>query len=552
MLKDIKYTPWRWLWGLFSISALMFVFIFSSLYSECGDNMFLYNRIWNMAECLKEGNLPWIYYKDLSGLGYGNSFFYPDLTLWFFVPLIFIGINKDIIIGIYWCLTILLNYLGLVFLCKRFTKNYVEIASIVLLSPVYISATILFNLPACTMAHAFLYVFLALAVDFFRDNKSFIPVTAVLFFIINTNLVTALMGVIYCALLLVFYFNKKRWKEYIYFICLSAIVSSYIIVNIIYHSDFDMVLGHFNEFGMDSVFYLSKIPVSNIALYLTIDNIAHDGIRLFELGTLLIMVGVLAYRIQRKKISKREIVAILIVILVYIFSIKDIFQMTLAKFKPTAFIYPVRYILVMATVCTLICLRYIKKRIILIASMILSFITCLGVVFIIGTGSTEEGSGIYTDSGILFEHVYITGDYLKNGMDLNINEMVEKSNVVIDQNGTEYSWTEKEGVIRVAVPNDMTKRVLRFPKLYYKGYTCTSYGKEFNITMDESQFIVVDIGTSGGEIVLQYKHPIGLVILWFLVLFTECFLWFMVIRNNKKLLKNFYKKLQKVNPFKVY
>lgn len=40
------------------------------------DLIFLSNRAQQMLSCLQDGNLPFFYYNDFNGVGYGSAFFY--------------------------------------------------------------------------------------------------------------------------------------------------------------------------------------------------------------------------------------------------------------------------------------------------------------------------------------------------------------------------------------------------------------------------------------------------------------------------------------------
>lgn len=55
------------------------------------DVTFFVNRANQMLNCIKDGQVPFFYYNDFGGVGYGSSFFYGQLTLYPFLPLLLIS-----------------------------------------------------------------------------------------------------------------------------------------------------------------------------------------------------------------------------------------------------------------------------------------------------------------------------------------------------------------------------------------------------------------------------------------------------------------------------
>ena len=79
VLKQLNYG--KVLLVAFIIVAILYGFICSEDAWYIADLRYLYNRAYQMLSCFQDGNMPWFYYNDFGGVGYGSSFFYGQLTL---------------------------------------------------------------------------------------------------------------------------------------------------------------------------------------------------------------------------------------------------------------------------------------------------------------------------------------------------------------------------------------------------------------------------------------------------------------------------------------
>ena len=60
---------------------ILYGFICGSNGNYNPDLRYLFNRATQIYNCFSDEKLPWFYYNDFQGVGYGSSFFYGQLTL---------------------------------------------------------------------------------------------------------------------------------------------------------------------------------------------------------------------------------------------------------------------------------------------------------------------------------------------------------------------------------------------------------------------------------------------------------------------------------------
>lgn len=157
--------------GLVAVSLIYLIKIISikDTMLDSVDNAYLINRASQMLTCIKDGNVPFFYYNDFAGVGYGSSFFYGQLTLYPFLPLLLIG--KLPFLYAYITVAYIINVIGILQLTKRFTSEYKFISLIYVCSTLNLLLFITTKMYANMMGFGLGFLFLAYMIDFIRDNK---------------------------------------------------------------------------------------------------------------------------------------------------------------------------------------------------------------------------------------------------------------------------------------------------------------------------------------------------------------------------------------------
>lgn len=501
------------------------------------DIRYLYNRAEQMLNCIKDGNIPFFYYNDFGGVGYGSSFFYGQLTLYPF--LFFVNKGIDVFVNSYTVAMIALTYTGACFLGKRFTKNYKFIALLYMCSCWSVQSFFSFATLSNILATAISFYFIGFCIDFFRDKKSFVPASILFFVVINTHLITAIISFIICAILFIMYFDKSRFKNYVKFALFTTFICSYFLINVSYHSGVVNNIEFINkrmlkyvEAGNYNVIcnYQSKLPFTGVIFNIILAKFKLSGIDGYHLINLGVVILLIVW--GRHKFSKREIVCLVISLLATLVSIRY-FWVLVNKAWLNPIQFPCRFTSYIVICILLVCLRNVeltkfKSRI---------FILCCLPELLFISFVTEPTDRALLEYDNPYSHQVINGEYLDKSFSWDLNDFEYKKNHVTDQDGNEYDFSVFPNKVVVSVHGSRDKDIqLTLPKLYYRGYTfsrvevpeafTTMNEKEFyshtytpyitdtyNVEMGDSQFIKVDIGTSRGTFVLTYEHPVWLILL---------------------------------------
>ena len=508
------------------------------------DIRYLYNRAEQMLNCIKDGNIPFFYYNDFGGVGYGSSFFYGQLTLYHF--LFFADKGIDVFVNAYTVVMIALTYTGACFLGKRFTKNYKFIALLYMCSCWSVQSFFSFATLSNMLATAISFYFIGFCVDFFRDRKSFIPASISFYLIMNTHLITAVISFIICIVLFIMYFSKSRFKDYVKFALFTTFICSYFIANTLYHSGVVNNTEFINnrmlkyvEAGNDNVIcnYQSKFPFTGVIFNIILAKFELAGIDGYHLINLSAVVLMIVW--GSHKFSKREISCLVISLLATLVSIRY-FWVLVNKVWLNPIQFPCRFTAYIVLCILLICLRNVeltkfKSRV---------FILCCLPELLLIPFVTEPTDRALLEYDNPYSHQVINGEYLDKSFSWDLDDFEYKKSHVTDQDENEYDFSVFPNKVVVSVHGNRGKDIqLTLPKLYYKGYTfskvtvpetfATMNEEEFynhtytpfitntyNVEMGDSQFIKVDIGKSRGTFVLTYEHPVWLILLDAITLIT--------------------------------
>ena len=214
MLKFAKKIDFAILFMVAVYVSVLFIYKDALLCNT--DNVFLLNRAQQMLHCIRDGNIPFFYYDDFKGIGYGSAFFYGHLTLYPFLPLLLLG-KLPFLYG-YIMASLIMSIIGVKAFVKRFCSNSRFVSDLYLLSISFFMLFVYTQLYACIMGQALGFLFLAYLVDFLRDKKSFLPSGLLFFLVINTHLLTAFVVFLIAVYMGIIYFDKNRIKEYVFIV----------------------------------------------------------------------------------------------------------------------------------------------------------------------------------------------------------------------------------------------------------------------------------------------------------------------------------------------
>ena len=525
------------------------------------DIRYLYNRAEQMLECLQDGRIPFFYYNDFGGVGYGSSFFYGQLTLYPFLIFVKMGIAQ--FLNAYTVVTIALTYTGACFLGKRFTKNYKFVALLYMCSCWSVQSFFSFATLSNMLATAISFYFIGFCIDFFRDRKSFIPASIMFYLIINTHLVTAVISFLICVMLFVMYFDKSRFKDYVKFALFTTFICSYFLIDVLYHSGVVNNTEFINnrmlkyvEAGNDNVIcnYQSKFPFTGVIFNIILAKFGLAGIDGYHLINLSIVVLLIVW--GRHKFSKREISCLIISLLATLVSIRY-FWILVNKVWLNPIQFPCRFTAYIVLCILLVCLRNVELS--KIKSRV--FILCCLPELLLIPFVTEPTDRALLEYDNPYSHQVINGEYLDKSFSWDLDDFEYKKNHVTDQYGNEYDFGIFTDKVVVSVNAKQSGDLqLTFPKLYYKGYVLYKvtepetfaeidedefYEKSYksfitdtyDVEMGDSQFIKANIGNSRGTFILMYKHPLWLILLDMFTLITvvACVVMLVIRRPSSNL-----------------
>lgn len=520
--------------GISIIYLLYLLSIKDSLLAN-SDSAYLVNRASQMLSCIKEGNIPFFYYKDFKGVGYGSSFFYGHLTLYPFLP--FLLSDEITFLFVYICVAYIVNFIGAYMLARRLTKNY-KFVTIMYMSSTFMFMFVLYiHMFVNLMGVGLGFIFLSYIIDYMREesSKSLILSGLFYFLLINTHLLTSFICFLCCVMLLVYYFNKERLKSYLRLALYIIIICSYYIANFLYHISALNDLGEINRFilGSDNTirnkFSISLFPFEYLGkCILRIDN---TGLCILDIIILAFML-VLFFK-NRKSFSKKHKLLLLVGVFLLIFSLSPVWNWFNLEVYMLPFQFSFRYLPFLLIVMYCLILDKVKNKdlrtFMCSWSIFYLFIIMLVKISIhIPLYDKYESIGKYTGNG-----EYVTDRFICTQSEFEL-----LSTRIIDEDNIFYKYTEQDGKLIFSVNTDKDT-YLTLPKLYYKGYVAYLNNKdELRIDEGYSQFIKVYVPQgSNGTIYCYYKHPAWLILLdlfCLIIVFMSCINLIIIYKRKEK------------------
>lgn len=522
---------------LFSVLAFMLMIYICLIctigrpFDGNGDTLFLWNRAKQVYNCLLDGKYPFFYYNDFTGVGHGSSFFYGQLTLLPFIPLVAVGI-KEFMMS-YILTFVVLSYFGVCSLAKRFTSDYRFVGLLYLSSSLFVQLTWYNVTYSCYLAIAIAFFFLAQCVDVFRDGKSCLRASLLFLLIFNTHTITTLMAFIGCVLLFIYYFNFKQIKKYLEFAGLTLCLCSYNIINYISHMDclrdLDTINANFNFFSPST----SQCTLSPLVfgggiwtfLYSLIFGEAVDvGMRICNLSVALVLIICMIKGFK----TVRHIPLYLLSIFGIVLGIRHSWSYLFEYWKvPIQF--PIRYLPFLFVFLLILCVRNFKSSVLKVLIGILVTVD----IFVFGMIGVEPAEKSW-DS---FEMVG-NGEYLSDNFIFDKDIFTKYSKNVIGNDGAEYSYEIDKDKLIVNLETN-TSSTITVPKLYYNGYSVVdTEGNPHGCYEGYSMFTEINVNGFKGTLIVQYQHPMYLVLLLCFVYLVSISVFIVdiinSIRNRKK------------------
>ena len=491
--------------------VLLFIYItvcFTPNIENYTDNIFLYNRAVQILDCLEAKTYPYYYFDDFGGLGYGSSFFYGQLTLFPFIPFVKYGIS--VFLKVYLLATLLVNFLGVSLFTKRFTKNSNIIALLYITSSLYSMMHINTNKLGVGLS----FIFLAFCIDFFRDDKNFIPASLMFVLVFNTHLITSLLSVVICVMIMIYYFNSKNLLKYLAFCINTVLLCLYNIVNMLWHyMDFNLNSSYLVDlFSSNSSNYcIQPFIFSDFISRVILKNFNYNGVSYCSF--LVIFIGLILFIKSKSYIKKKELLLIILSIFLTILGLQPIWSI-FYKYTNIVIQYPIRYMPYILVFWLIILLRKSDTKVVYII-LIVPILSLMLPEYSL----TDSSNLSYMDCQIM------GGEYLDSSFIRTEENIKNHSGRVISDKGDIVSYTELDNKLYIDLPKDNNYKNILVPKLYYKGM---SNNMGFDTYKGFSQFTQIDINNWSGILVVSYNQPILLIFIQYfssiLFLFSILFL----------------------------
>ena len=472
------------------------------------DSIFLINRAKQMIDCIKDGNIPFFYYNDFNGVGYGSSFFYGHLTLYPFLPLLLVSdacFMTGYTIAIY-----IINFIGVYKLSQRLTDNYKLVTILYMSSTFMLTYTFYISLYTNLLGVGLSFMFIAHVIDYMRhaSRKSLLLSGVYYFLIINTHLLSAVICFLCTIIILVYYFDKKRLKNYVKFALYICLLCSYFIANFFYHSECINNLNEINKYIFSDSRFLDRytIPIFPFELLgKCILKQDYNGINIVDLITLIFLILTL-YK-NKKLIEKKKKALLVFVVLILIFSLKPIWTWFNTNVFMLPFQFSFRLLPYIMIVVYSIILDKVSSKDTKLYIIVWNFIYL--TIFVIFLSLLSSPRSINNDNIAIGN-----GEYLSSNFGCSAEEFSAMSSSITDNEGNLYNFIKEAGAIKfdISAERDL---VLTLPSLYYKGYVAyLDDSKELEVSEGYSQFVKLYIPSgTDGHISVYYKHPVILIFL---------------------------------------
>lgn len=471
------------------------------------DGTFLYNRLFQVYDCFRHGEWPFLFYNDLDGIGYGSSIFYGWVTLIPFIP--FVG-NISAFLKVYFLCCVLLNFFAFRACVKRFS-SYATLAACFYIIGVPFVMMSTSGLYAATMATGFSWLFFAYSIDFFRGDHSVSKVLLFFYLIFQTNINSAVLALVVCFCLFICYFSRSRLFDYFRLFACALLLLSFNIVDIIAHRDsvslFDMSV----YFGPNWEALLSAVPIGSFLVrsVLCKSNILSYCTWFMQVSIFVLFIYYYVRGIY-KETSRFKVQSIVLVIgsvLAYIVGVWFIWPFF--YYAGFAFLqFPLRYLILLWGGLCIVFSRVVQARRLTYAVLVLCLLDVLLANPVII--AYEE-----VDDQLYLHAFVVNGEYLGDDFVRGDSVFFDYSSRVHSTSGTIYTYQNTYNGLSVDCHANTGTDVLTLPKLYYNWYRAVgSDCTRFRVKSGYSNYCEIDIGNYTGILFLSYQVPMPVLLLF--------------------------------------
>lgn len=496
--------------AIIALCAIFCLRCFNESLDYAVDASFLYNRLYQMVDCLKHGFWPFLYYNDAGGIGYGSPIFYGQLTLVPFIPFVS---SLSLFIRAYYLACLLLNFAGFRFFLKRLS-SYATLCSIFYIISMPFVYLYGWSLQASCFATGLSWFFFGYCIDFFRDRRHFAQ-TAILFYLVyQSNLNSAIFAVLVCFCLFLAYFDKERIKDYAKLFVCEFLLLLYNIVNVIVH--LDSLRGGVEPelFGPAEVIPYSFHLMSSFPFgeYI-IRTAVHDffgvdmccGLMTFSFVAVFVYFIVSGFKAQSRRFRVCTVVIVGLTAVGYAVGIYAWWPSLYYAMKGALFFqFPIRYMILLYGFLIAVLSKVIKW------DDVLRMILAIGIADMVFAGPlTWQGEIVGNEFVDPIHYQIMNAEYAGPSFINERETVLEYSSCVHSESGAEYAYENLYNGLSVDCSSSRGGDVLTLPKLYYNGYQAFGDGGEaFGVVGGYSNYCQVDIGGYKGTLRLEYRvHP---------------------------------------------
>lgn len=494
------------------------------------DATFLYNRCWQMWDCVKHGYYPFLYYNDIGGIGYGSPIFYGQLTLILFIP--FLGSFSGFM-NAYFAVSVVVNFFGFRAFCKRFS-SYATLSACFYIVGVPFVMIAGVGLYAFVFALGISWYFLAFCVDYFRDSRS-LPFLILTYFLTwQSNLQATMFTTLACFVLFIVYFDSSRFWSYMKLFLYVLALVSFNLVNMYVHRDavrFVDITSWMQGDTSTARVVFSLFPFGGFILRGVLSDYPWGDLccGAMQIGILVVFVRYLitgfGKESHRFKVVSFGVLAVCVI--GYFVGTRPIWG-SVYEVTHIVFQFPIRYFIFLYGFLIVILSRVIRAGKL---SIIVLFLCIMDILIanplVVGTTRDELpyvfqciAFGEYAGSSFPDEMLYNT-DLYKTYAE-NINSL----------SGTEYSWQNEYNGVTVDCSLNVEGDTLTLPKLYYKGYQAIGEnGERFVVKSGYSNYCEVDIGDYTGVLSLSYQVPVAILTLFWVQIACVLGLLYDILRS---------------------
>lgn len=519
--KESRVVTFIAVFGLFVVFSLL---AFNDDLVKVGDIVFLYNRAFQIRDCLQHGVYPFLYYEDLGGIGYGTPIFYGQLTLF---PFIFFVDDIAVFTKLYFLACLVLNFFAFRAFIKRISSYGTLMACFYIFSSVFI-ALYTGNLPANVMAVGWSWLFFAYCIDYFRDGRNLGLCALTYFMIWQSNFNSTVLSTLVCFGIFCVYFKRSELKRYALLLGVVLLTIGYNIVNIFTHLDAiysvpaDVMMSVFN--GSSDIRVMSPFPIGGF-MFRSLLEVVDMCTGIMSIGLFVIFVYYFSRNIRQES-TRFRVCSLVIILLTAVGHIIGLYSVWPIVYQATNvfFQFPIRYYIYLFGFVLAILSRVIKPRWFVYAVLAFSIVDIFIVnPFLSDTTMQLEYIGLQLGNG-----EYASPDFIQD-----YDIYMDYSTSVHSESGADYSFTHEYNLVEVDCSSNPGVDVLTLPKLYYNGYVAKGEnGERFLVSSGYSNYCLVDIGDYSGKLSLYYEAPNTVMMFFFIQVFVVGFLVFDLLRST--------------------